>query len=480
MARLSVSQERLLAVLTCISVFLSLLGSSAILYSILADRKQRRQRNGEQEAISGLQQKRRKGRRRDSASDGGYESLTYQRLLLAMSMFDIVFSIALALQRFLLPTGSYHLAIGNQTTCNIMGTISQIGLAGILYYCMLNTYFMLTIRLGVSRKTMRKWIEPCMHLFAAGFPITTGVTGGILGVYDHLDLYQGCYVSNYPKGCHEDPNVDCASVQIGWAFGGTPFFFAIASLVINNMFIYRHVRKRYNRAFESTHHPRHSLFSSRRLEPESPLPGSSHSLTFSGNNSSRDFSVEDINRGTIDFGEKQRQRLHLIASQCFCYVAACILVWTPIFVSLLVETLSEDLLLDRQTDFFWLSVITSIMTPLSGFFNAFVYFRPRYLLLVRKDGFRSPLSAWKAMYMVVVGQDEVQSSTRAAVEEGPAIELKTRCCLSCCFVRRNQGGESNDESNADISSYRNDELSARDRGPKLIRVDKECHTNQTG
>ena len=74
---------------------------------------------------------------------GGVTSKIHNRLLLPMSIFDIVNSLALGASTMPIPRGSpcTYEAIGNQTTCAIQGFMMKIGLCSPMYHAMLCRYY---------------------------------------------------------------------------------------------------------------------------------------------------------------------------------------------------------------------------------------------------------------------------------------------------------------------------------------------------
>lgn len=162
---LSDTQDKLLALLPIPSSILSIIGSSVIIYMILLNH-------------------------------GQQKWTPYSRLLLGMSICDIISSISIAAAGFLRPQGSLRAwAFGNEATCTAGGFLIQFSWSGMLYYNMLSFYFLLTTRYGLRNTVIRKRIEPFMHLISVGYPFVTGVIGAALGVYTEKSSSFGCWVS---------------------------------------------------------------------------------------------------------------------------------------------------------------------------------------------------------------------------------------------------------------------------------------------
>jgi len=122
------------------SASLSILGSSAIVYMILSDRKRKLDR-------------------------------PYHRLMLMMSSFDIIQSVALAVAVLAIPRESdFYGAKGNIATCKAQGFFLVLGgFAVPLYNSCLNVYYVLTIRYNISLQKFVKF-EPILHVFSILYP----------------------------------------------------------------------------------------------------------------------------------------------------------------------------------------------------------------------------------------------------------------------------------------------------------------------
>mmetsp|Transcript_117519 Transcript_117519/g.175521 ORF Transcript_117519/g.175521 Transcript_117519/m.175521 type:complete len:941 (-) Transcript_117519:48-2870(-) len=341
---------------------------------------------------------------------------TYTRLLVAMSLNDILFSTSFSLNAFLLPaeTSQRVWAFGTDATCSATGFFLQFSSSGILYNGMLSFYFLLTARFGVSKPTMARYIEPIMHFISVGYPFATALSGLILGVYHETELGQSCWVANYPENCGEAPGETgepCQSTMLGYIFGAIVVGFTLLSLFFNNLAILVFVRKQM-RPFKddaSCAESRRSWFSrpplhSSMISPDeesttvgpceknvsnSTTEGSSKHLVLEGEDDCPlDLGGEDS--GFFSLAEEQArlkqdealrkdqfERLQLVASQSYLYVAAFLLstawpTWIRILESLNYNKEDEDRL-------FVLLALQAWFFPFQGLLNLCVYARPRYL-----------------------------------------------------------------------------------------------------
>lgn len=160
------SQKTLLAVLPIPSALLSVVGSSVIIYMAYLSRKSK-------------------------------PWTPYNRLLVAMSAYDILTSIALGASPFLYPkeTSQKALVYGNEASCTLIGFLNQLSYSGTLYNGFLSVYFLLTARFGMQNKEIARLIEPSMHVFSVGYPTLTGFVGLFLNVYNEPEVGLGCWVN---------------------------------------------------------------------------------------------------------------------------------------------------------------------------------------------------------------------------------------------------------------------------------------------
>ncbi|KAI2493459.1 hypothetical protein MHU86_21077 [Fragilaria crotonensis] len=187
MAPMTDGQVIALVVVNCISSSLSIAGSSIIVYLVLMTKK----------------------------------SSVYNRMMLGMSMFDILNAIFMFVHPFLLPVeGGRISAHGNDQTCTMMGFFTQLCPTVPLYNISLNAFFLSTVVYGVSELKFQKYLEPSLHAMSILFPLVTASVGLGLSLYSEKELGLICWIGDYPKGCGEDPSVPCLDPIFVLIFGG--------------------------------------------------------------------------------------------------------------------------------------------------------------------------------------------------------------------------------------------------------------------
>lgn len=130
---------------------LSIIGSSAIIHMILSCRKRKLARPN-------------------------------NRLMIMMSGFDVVQSIAIVVSTAAIPSAlEIYGARGNQTTCVVQSIVMALGLAVPLYNSSLNLFYLLTIRYSVNSALFSSKVEPFLHLFSILGPLVSAITFAALG-----------------------------------------------------------------------------------------------------------------------------------------------------------------------------------------------------------------------------------------------------------------------------------------------------------
>lgn len=154
---LSHNQERVLSILSIISACLSICGSSLIIGRIVRCKS--------------------------------YIGSPYNRIMLGLSISDIISSFAAGFGVFLLPkeTSPRVWAFGNETTCNMLGFLTQLAIGAVWYNGLLSLYYLFTVKFGVKRKSFASKYEVWFHLSAFFYFFATGVAGLIIDLYGELE-----------------------------------------------------------------------------------------------------------------------------------------------------------------------------------------------------------------------------------------------------------------------------------------------------
>ena len=162
------SQLVAIAIVPKFTSFLSMMGSTYIIYKVLSSPLRR--------------------------------SRPHHRLLAGMSIYDLIASTAYFLSTWPSPKGTpgVKFAMGNTATCTAQGFFSNFNLATALYNTCLSLYYLLIVRYRMTSKRIRT-IERVMH----SIPFIWSFFGGLLITADSSfnNAGQFCWVSQSPFGC---------------------------------------------------------------------------------------------------------------------------------------------------------------------------------------------------------------------------------------------------------------------------------------
>ncbi|KAG7346118.1 hypothetical protein IV203_005186 [Nitzschia inconspicua] len=420
---------------------------------------------------------------------------TYERLLVGMSVFDVISTTTFIWSPFLAPSGywwpSKH-PFGNANTCRFAGTMVQLSLANMYYYGCLGIYFLLTIRFHMRQETITNRVEPWMHLSSISLATIPALVGAVIDFYGVNEFFPGCWIDDYPKGCAED---ECLSPLIAWVCAGLPFMSVIVVLVVSNLTISYYVRRRYglhvhsntgeNNNDNSTSRPfstKHSASfhlggSSLFLGHSTEATESSTQHKFTPTSTKRSFLASmrrstSMNDSTLSTSPNlsgslhpvgQANRVRLVSSQASLYVGTFFLTYSWFFVLQIVESLDADSRASFPTYPFM--ILQAFFTPMAGFWNALIFFRPKYIALrqyhlrrhqrqlERKrqptvdplasqgSAERTPdnevikiLSRWEIIILVLFGERRgVVREPNFQVSEGNPVSQRTRFCPDTTF-----------------------------------------------
>jgi hypothetical protein len=413
-------QERVLAILPIPSAILSILGSSAIIYRALKSREQRKW-------------------------------TPYERLLLAMSICDIIASIAISLATFLRPqeTSSWVWAFGNDASCSAIGFLNQLSFSAMLYNGMLSIYFVLTARFGFKNAYIAKCVEPMMHFIAIGYPLITATSGAMLGVYGEVAAGLGCWVTNY--GCDENGE-NCISQVIACFYYALPALFVLGTLVANNLVIYIFVWQQTRTRSKLKRNPPNSSKSPDSVvgkrttlesfisnndslgisEPSNTNAGSYHCETRAWETefSSPSFSLkeEQGKHASYSHCKRQNQRLKLVSSQAFLFVASYVVCWSGIMALAQSAANADSEEHEVMVEYYPIAILQAALFPLQGLLNMIVHIRPKYLKWMHE--FPSETRLWAAKRAIFgdevkptkVGARQALSSSPQNPSEKPTAE----------------------------------------------------------
>ena len=188
-------------------------------------------------------------------------NMTYHRLLLGMSVLDVIASFLCGtLVIVLVPreSGALGTFIGTQETCSLQGFGFQLSVGVPLYSASLSIYFAISILLAqiharvdsasVSTKVHR-YLEPVLHFIPISVALSTAIIGLVGQWYNPFYVPEvGCWIDFYPAGCEMEENPEEACTRgaqdpdtlhyYKWAVLFWPLVAACVTVVVSNVIIF--------------------------------------------------------------------------------------------------------------------------------------------------------------------------------------------------------------------------------------------------
>jgi len=260
------------------------------------------------------------------ASDQRRQSI-YHRLLLGLSVYDSMMSIAVLIGTWAIPKGTpdVYMASGTQGTCFAQGFFIQLGIGTPLYNASLALYYFFVINLGWNDSRMRK-VEVWLHAMPNVIAVLTSIAGATI-----LDTEGN-------RGLYHNSNLWCWTAPPAKPIYRIVFYYALVWVAMgiatfSMAVIYYRV-----------------LVTERQMAKD----------TATGD------SATGVRRS------KNKKASSKIASQALFYILSFYLVflfpsWTRI--SQMAKGFVE----------FPVIFLFAVFLPMQGLFNAMVYFRPRFL-----------------------------------------------------------------------------------------------------
>ena len=314
---------------------------------------------------------------------------TYHRLLLSMSIFDVLSSCALFMSTWPIPADTpskiVYGAVGNQATCSAQGFFVQFSMGTVLYNATLSVFYLLSIRFRWSPQRVAKKAEPWLHAVPVLFALGTAIAGVPLGLYNYARFM--CYIVAKPFKCQEtwkfgdDPEKPCQrgdnATVYNWAFNILPKAAVLIVVTLIMWLCHRHVlrlERRFTKGPSSDSSVnRRSSQSSRRSREYDEEDGDKE-----GKGNIEDEFQDDEAARPAGTGKKGASMSKRIARQSFLYVGALYLTLLPGIVNRLTELIAGK-------RFAAVAMTIALLMPAQGFWNCFIYFRPRYLQVKRRQ-----------------------------------------------------------------------------------------------
>jgi hypothetical protein len=356
---------------------LSLLGSSCIIWMLLADKRK-------------------------------LKSVKY-RFLFALCLCDIVNSLWFIFFSLPIPKGTPGVwgAMGNYASCNAQGFFLQFGIIGSFYNGALSLYFYKSLCASMNDERIAKTYEKRIHIGCVVWPLGTAIAAWQQDLYSYGGI--GCWIAPEPLRCHRRDDVDCIRGEhayvYAWLYTGIPLVLLCVYIVYAMTMIYMKVKEISRKAERwSIGQVGASISfnqsSGMNIKDEYPH-ARSQTTEIASQRGSITGNGRD-NRSRSRYAERTREA----AWQAFLYVIAYVVTHMWAFVVVNIE-------LGGGTTPSFLILMENLFWPLQGFANVFIFLRPR----IKAVQNHSPeMYYFTAAYHSVFYYDEVhrRSSQRAA------------------------------------------------------------------
>jgi len=251
---------------------------------------------------------------------------TYHRLILGMSILDLCGSISMILLGpWALPkeSGFVMASAKNFHACEASAFFLTLLLGGMWYSCFLSLNFVFLIKYEWKEKTLKCCLEPMAHMMAFLFPLISGIEGVVANMMNPVDILPGwCWFAE--PSCHTKKDMECTrgDTSTSSSIAGTAIFIfcviAVCMILILRKVYTTEVRLR-------------------------------------------------------EYGDHQRElaKTKETGHQALLYIGSFFLTYFPV---VLLEALYE---FRHNYFYFFVAMLVKTLTPLQGFFNAFIYLRTR-------------------------------------------------------------------------------------------------------
>lgn len=239
-----------------------------------------------------------------------------------------------------------------------MGFFQQLSLGSALYSGMLSWMYLLTIRYGISEERLSKVYEPFMHIVSIGFPLASGFLGVAMGLFLEMAVGPFCWFAGPPP-----------SVLVAYLVGGIPLFATTLAVVVNNLRVYRHLRRTSD---TDTSADMRSSIHGRSIDESTP--SSYAPSVFSNEHGTSDMELQRQHERERAELRRKNSSLQAVAVQGFLYVGAFLVTYLPL---LFLRVAAAQLSLQRyeESKVYWLMVLQAIFWPSQGLFNFLIYSR---------------------------------------------------------------------------------------------------------
>lgn len=320
----------------------------------------------------------------------------YRRIMLALSVCNIVSTIGWILEPFLVPFNVDHpwaYAVGNEASCILLGAITQFGITQHLFLGFLSVYFLLTVKFAIKQRDFERNYEKWFHWAIFAFAIGSAVAGVCVGYFRPNVLAPGCW-SNPPE--EQDCGGHCPEAWFAFWMGAVPFLASLGVIIVSNILLFIHVRSTVVKAQKQIMSNELRL---RDFQLQAPKPEFDESETHredelddsenavldelpaiqhvSGNESKLETIFSNSKGTVLSSASKQWKRVRQVGHQAFLYVGAYLVTFSWTFCVHYLNTLNFEHEPNSGKVLFPLLVLQAICGGSLGFIMSLIYFVPK-------------------------------------------------------------------------------------------------------
>ncbi|CAB9510056.1 expressed unknown protein [Seminavis robusta] len=377
-----------LGVLLSISSFLSLVGSSCIIYMTRRDLSQ-----------------------------------MVQRLLLYISISDVCLTLTLLITPFALPQelDYSYAAFGNAQTCSAAGLfLATFVWTGCCYSCYLSLYYLATVRYNwkepnLARRTSRLKLpkrEIVLHCVTLLVPIIMGSIGLAAQVIHPTAILPICYFTVYPYGCtgqdedYDDDRMQCEKYNLVFRLVAAASFLQGAVTITSygaTFWLYWTVRQKLRQSAQF------------QFKGSSTTAKSSISTTTNPGSSITSKLANSLTSSNTQPAEENpfQKRILQVRTQAILYALIYFNsgIWFTVLGGLSGVMDPQQIQEQKSQPFLYtLQVLSAFFGPLQGFLNFFVYIRPKVARWRTVEPDMSLVWIWRQ----ILGGVEIPTSAAAA------------------------------------------------------------------
>lgn len=272
-------------------------------------------------------------------------SRSYHRLILGISLVDVLVSFFLALSTWPMPSDSGLLwAVGNETTCSMQGFFVQMYVVSSFYSVSLAVYYTVVLRYNWNEERVRR-LEPYLHTLPMLWGVGTGIIGIPLKLYNNAGVW--CWIAPFPAGCVGE---DCIRGRDAnfyrWLLFYGPLWVNISFVTISMCMVWLSVRRGTNT---------------------------------SNTNKEGSDTAAFLDKGDERAAERERLTRKVkkdVALQGFLYAGAFYLTWVWFTIVRFLPLIGEPVP-------YQLLATAVFFAPFQGFLNMLIYLFPKFMALKR-------------------------------------------------------------------------------------------------